>query len=117
MMTMSRSLFSSCTPLSSLRSFLHRGEGLFVSSEGTSLRGNLPPRSPAVNPRSGRVSSEKPHSLLLSVVGGRFLCCSLMFALTRVVLVNRLQCSPLFVSGYYQSSALLSVLLSMNKSL
>jgi len=47
---------------------LHRGEGHFVYSEGTSLRGNLPPRSPAVNPRSGRVSSEKPHRLLLSDV-------------------------------------------------
>src|SRR5258707_14945402 len=102
MMTMSRSLFSSCTPLSSLRSFLHRGEGLFVSSEGTSLRGNLPPRSPAVNPRSGRVSSEKPHSLLLSVVGSRVLGFSLMFALARVVLVKRLEGSLMFGSGYDQ---------------
>jgi hypothetical protein len=53
----------------------------------------------------------------LPVVGSRFLCCLLMFALARVVLVKRLECSPMFVSGYYQSSALLSVLLSMNKSL
>ena len=46
----------------------------------------------------------------LPEVGSGFLCCSLIIAIVRIVLFKRLECSPMFISSYYQSSALLSTL-------
>jgi hypothetical protein len=48
---------------------------------------------------------------LPEVVSG-FLCCSLMFVIVRVRLIERIEFSLAFAFGCYQSSALLSTLLS-----